>query len=200
MDSMYGSELLDIGPASVYIPQNLGSGGTVGTGANDRLFMGGVDKVTLRGEVTATDLVYAQAGVVNQFYSRPMAMVEFALAQATLERWEAMKPGFTFRKTGTGPSATITGGLWHGAAFKRASDFMTPVQIVKLVGLENDSDDPLDSTILWKVAFNPNFELTFDESTQRFVGAVGRAFPDKTKKDADGNATFFGFGTFDLLA
>jgi hypothetical protein len=184
-NSILGSDILgqNLGPCNVYF-------GTETGGPN--IYMGKTDATTIRKTTEKTDLVTSQdgAGRADAVITTETWEVEFGLAQATLDRQAEIDESIDLNLSGS----DIIGA--HFASVIGNGDLENAHQM-KIVRIKNgvDSTNPLDTLTLWKARITSSWELSYDASTQRFMGTMAYCYKDENEVDSLGRPTFGKVGT-----
>ena len=184
-NSILGSEILgqNLGPCNVYFAIETGGSNT---------YMGKTDSTVIRKTTEKTDLVTSQdgAGRADAVITTETWEVEFGLAQATLDKLAEIDEPIDLNLSGP----DIIGA--HFASVIGNGD-LENAHTMKIVRIRNglDSTNPLDTLILWKARITSSFELTYDASTQRFLGTMAYCYKDEDQLDSLGRPTFGKVGT-----
>lgn len=174
----------DLGPCNGY--WDTASGG-------QNLGLGGFDQLVFRFGNEKTDLVTAQGGTdaVDRVVTASMCEIECGLAEATLERLSAVIQGFEVNEVG----GSIIGFSFGPPIGQRDSSIWKEMTLVRVIdGVE--STDPLETIRIFKCAPVSSAELTYDSTTQRYVGTMFKAYRSETQLSPTGRKLFFGGGTY----
>lgn len=179
-----GSSVSELGPCNAYFDTATG-------GSN--LDLGTFDSFMIKMAITKTPLKEAQYGTspANQAVTGADCTLEFGMTRSSLERMDAVIPGFVLNKN---TANTILGFSFGTAIGQLDSNTWKQVKIVKIVN-GSESTAANDTIYVWRAAPTGTADLTFDAATQRIVKITMQCYRDETQLNVEGAATFWGSGT-----
>lgn len=136
--------------------------------------LGKTDQVVFRREIGKTGLTFSQAGDQDDdaVVTSEVFEVEMSLGQATVEVWEQSVQGINVVRDG---SENITRVNFSSALWQKDRENAGELQLKERVNGQVSSDPLRRVTIPVAIPQN-NVELTYDATTQRYVGALFKVY------------------------